>query len=82
MLCYRRAVYGPNFIHVPVKSITELLVLEVLNPFYIFQVVSIIIWCVIEYYYFCGAIFLMSAAGIIISITQTRKVSCYIIIFL
>ena len=52
----------------------ELLLLEVLNPFYIFQVVSILIWIMIEYYYFCGAIFLMSATGIIISITQTRKV--------
>ena len=71
---YRRAVYGPNYIHVPVKGVMKLLLLEVLNPFYIFQVASIIIWIMINYYYFAGAIFVMSAAGIIITITQTRKV--------
>lgn len=70
----RRAVFGPNFINVPVKSIQELLILEVLNPFYIFQVVSVLIWIMIEYYYFAGAIVVMSAAGITISIMQTRKV--------
>lgn len=69
----RRAVYGPNLINVPVKGVLELLVLEVLNPFYIFQVASIGIWCVIEYYYFAGAIAIMSAAGIVITIVQTRR---------
>jgi len=69
----RRAIYGPNYINVPVKSISELLLLEVLNPFYIFQVASVIIWLNIQYYYFAGAIAIMSAAGIVISIVQTRK---------
>lgn len=52
----------------------QLLLLEVLNPFYIFQVFSIIIWCLEVYYWYAGAIFLMSASGVIISITQIRKV--------
>ncbi len=34
----------------------------------------------IAYYYFAGAIFVMSAAGIIISITQMRKVIFFIYI--
>jgi magnesium-transporting ATPase (P-type) len=41
----------------------ELLVLEVLNPFYIFQVVSVIIWIMIEYYYFSAALVVMSAVS-------------------
>ncbi|XP_057368287.1 polyamine-transporting ATPase 13A3-like isoform X2 [Daphnia carinata] len=69
----RRAIFGSNFINVPVKSVLELLLLEVLNPFYIFQVVSVLIWIMIEYYYFAAAIMVMSAAGITISIIQTRK---------
>ncbi|XP_046445093.1 polyamine-transporting ATPase 13A3-like isoform X2 [Daphnia pulex] len=69
----RRAIFGSNFINVPVKSVLELLLLEVLNPFYIFQVVSVFIWIMIEYYIFAGAIMVMSAAGIAISIIQTRK---------
>lgn len=72
---FRRAIFGPNFINVPVKSVVELLVLEVLNPFYIFQVVAIFIWIMIEYYYFAGAIVIMSVAGIVISIVQTRQVN-------
>ena len=71
----RRFLYGPNLIHVPVKSVLELLLLQVLNPFYIFQVSAIIIWCMVENYYFAAAVFLMSATGVIISIIQTRKVS-------
>jgi hypothetical protein len=34
----RRTVYGPNDILVPFHSVPYLLVKEVLNPFYIFQV--------------------------------------------
>ena len=61
--CCRRAIFGSNFINVPVKSVLELLVLEVLNPFYIFQVVSVIIWIMIEYYYFSAALVVMSAVS-------------------
>ena len=71
---YRRGVYGYNSIQVPVKRIMELLLKEVLNPFYIFQIAAIVIWCAISYYSFATAIFLMSGAGIVITIHQTRKV--------
>lgn len=71
---YRRAVYGRNTIYVPVRPILELLMLEVINPFYIFQVVSILIWIAIWYYFYAAAIAVMSIAGIIITITQTRRV--------
>lgn len=67
-------MFGANEINVPVRSVMQLLVLEVLNPFYIFQVASIIIWCLIEYYTYSAAIALMSAAGIVITIVQTRQV--------
>ncbi|EFX85022.1 hypothetical protein DAPPUDRAFT_314488 [Daphnia pulex] len=69
----RRAVYGRNTIYVPVRSILSLLLLEVINPFYVFQVVSIMIWIVIWYYFYAAAIAVMSITGIIITITQTRK---------
>lgn len=39
----RMSVYGPNEMHVPVPSIPELLVEELLHPFYVFQV-----WVIIE----------------------------------
>jgi len=47
----------------------------VLNPFYIFQVLSVIVWIVIDYYFFAGVIVIMLIASAIATIYQTRKVS-------
>ena len=70
----RRLVYGPNDIIVPNNSIGYLLITEVLNPFYIFQVASVILWTSDEYYYYAAAIVLMSVSGIVSSVYQTKKV--------
>ena len=51
-----------------------LLVMEVLNPFYIFQVASVILWTSDEYYYYAAAIVLMSVSGIVSSVYQTKQV--------
>ncbi|XP_065277201.1 polyamine-transporting ATPase 13A2 [Emys orbicularis] len=71
----RRKVYGPNLIDVPVKSYLRLLVDEVLNPFYIFQVFSIILWLCDTYYYYAACIFVISAISIGLSLYETRKQS-------
>ncbi|XP_020280568.1 probable cation-transporting ATPase 13A3 [Pseudomyrmex gracilis] len=69
----RRIVYGNNDIVVPVQSIGVLLLLEVLNPFYIFQVFTLAVWFAEGYLYYTIAIVLMSLFGITSSIVQTRK---------
>ncbi|XP_015598277.1 probable cation-transporting ATPase 13A3 [Cephus cinctus] len=69
----RRIVYGNNEILVPVKSIGVLLILEVLNPFYIFQLFTLAVWFAEGYYYYTGAIICMSLFGISSSIMQTRR---------
>lgn len=74
----RRLVYGPNDIIVPNHSIAYLLVTEVLNPFYIFQVASVILWTSDEYYYYAAAIVLMSVSGIASSVYQTKKVTIFV----
>ncbi|XP_029433723.1 cation-transporting ATPase 13A2 isoform X2 [Rhinatrema bivittatum] len=71
----KRKIYGPNLIDVPVKSYLRLLVDEVLNPFYIFQVFSIVLWMCDGYYYYAGCIFLISAISIGLSLYETRKQS-------
>nr|XP_034180704.1 probable cation-transporting ATPase 13A3 [Osmia lignaria]XP_034180705.1 probable cation-transporting ATPase 13A3 [Osmia lignaria]XP_034180707.1 probable cation-transporting ATPase 13A3 [Osmia lignaria]XP_034180708.1 probable cation-transporting ATPase 13A3 [Osmia lignaria] len=71
--CLRRIVYGNNEILVPVQSIGVLLLLEVLNPFYIFQVFTLCVWFAEKYFYYTAAIICMSLFGIISSIIQTRK---------
>ena len=70
----RRLVYGQNDIIVPNNSIGYLLITEVLNPFYIFQVASVILWTSDEYYYYAAAIVLMSVSGIVSSVYQTKQV--------
>ncbi|CAK9801945.1 Polyamine-transporting ATPase 13A3 [Anthophora plagiata] len=71
--CLRRIVYGSNEIAVPVQSIGVLLLLEALNPFYIFQVFTLCVWFAEGYLYYTAAIICMSLFGIISSIIQTRK---------
>lgn len=71
--CLRRIVYGNNEIVVPLQSISVLLLLEVLNPFYIFQVFTLCVWFAEGYLYYTAAIVCMSLFGITSSIIQTRK---------
>ena len=71
---FRKTVYGPNDIKVPYHSIGTLLVKEVLNPFYVFQIASVILWLADEYYYYAIAIIVMSVGGIVSAVYQTRKV--------
>ncbi|NXM73863.1 AT132 ATPase, partial [Serilophus lunatus] len=71
----RRKIYGPNVIEVPVKSYGRLLVEEVLNPFYIFQVFSIVLWVCDAYYYYAACIFLISTISLGLSLYETRKQS-------
>ena len=70
----RKIIYGPNDIKVPYHSIGTLLVKEVLNPFYVFQIASVILWLADEYYYYAIAIIVMSVGGIVSAVYQTRKV--------
>lgn len=67
-------MYGNNEIIVPVQSILVLFLLEFLNPFYIFQVFTICVWFADGYYYYTGAIILMSVFSITSTIIQTRRV--------
>ncbi|XP_016944123.1 LOW QUALITY PROTEIN: polyamine-transporting ATPase 13A3 [Drosophila suzukii] len=69
----RRIVFGDNEITVPLHDIKTLLFLEVLNPFYVFQIFSVILWFTYDYYYYACVILLMSIFGITMSILQTKK---------
>lgn len=69
----RQLVYGLNQIFIPLKSVLTLLFLEVLNPYYVFQIFSVILWFSNAYYQYAVVIVLMSVFGITMSIIQTRK---------
>uniref|UniRef100_A0A672ICM7 P-type ATPase A domain-containing protein n=1 Tax=Salarias fasciatus TaxID=181472 RepID=A0A672ICM7_SALFA len=75
MNCFRRSLYGANLIDVPVKSYMKLLVEEILNPFYVFQVFSVILWTIDTYYIYASIIVFISFISIGISLYETRKQS-------
>uniref|UniRef100_A0A8B9LPA2 ATPase cation transporting 13A2 n=1 Tax=Astyanax mexicanus TaxID=7994 RepID=A0A8B9LPA2_ASTMX len=70
----RQQIFGDNIIDVPVKSYGQLLFEEVLNPFYMFQVFSIILWMSDRYYYYAVCIFVISFISIAVSLYEIRKV--------
>lgn len=70
---YRRLFFGMNEIAVKVPSVFKLLIKEVLNPFYIFQLFSVILWSADEYYYYAMAIVLMSVISIATSLYTIKK---------
>uniref|UniRef100_A0A8B9CDN7 Polyamine-transporting ATPase 13A3 n=1 Tax=Anser brachyrhynchus TaxID=132585 RepID=A0A8B9CDN7_9AVES len=69
----RKAFYGVNEIAVKVPYIFKLLIKEVLNPFYIFQLFSVILWITDEYHYYALAIVIMSVISIVSSLYTIRK---------
>lgn len=69
----RLELFDKNSIEVEEKSIMQLLVDEVLHPFYVFQVFSIFLWLADDYYYYASCIFLISAISIINSLVETRS---------
>ncbi|EMP24849.1 Putative cation-transporting ATPase 13A3 [Chelonia mydas] len=69
----KKVFYGVNEIAVKVPSIFKLLIKEVLNPFYIFQLFSVILWVTDEYYYYALAIVIMSMISIVSSLYTIRK---------
>jgi len=56
----RQQIFGANVAQIQQKSTLSFLLDEVLHPFYIFQVFSIILWCAEDYYYYAFCIFVMS----------------------
>ncbi|KAI1367396.1 hypothetical protein F5Y08DRAFT_298411 [Xylaria arbuscula] len=68
----REHVFGANIIDIEQKSIPQLLVDEVFHPFYVFQIASLVLWSLDQYYYYAICIFIMSAGSIIATLVETR----------
>ncbi len=70
---FRSLVFGANLIDIEQKSVFKLLVDEVFHPFYVFQIASLVLWSLDEYYYYAVAIFLMSFGSITTTLIETRS---------
>jgi len=69
----RHQIFGPNISQVKQKSTLAFLLDEVLHPFYIFQVFSIILWCCEDYYYYAFCIFVMSVWSTLSTLKSSKK---------
>ena len=67
----RQRVFGQNMIDIKQKSVGQLLVDEVFHPFYIFQIASLILWSLDEYYYYAACIFVISVVSITTTLLET-----------
>ncbi|MCJ1260209.1 hypothetical protein MMC22_000068 [Lobaria immixta] len=71
---YRREqVFGQNQIDILQKSILQLLIDEAFHPFYVFQIASLILWTLDEYYYYAVCIFVISVTSITATLLETRS---------
>ncbi|XP_054838971.1 probable cation-transporting ATPase 13A4 isoform X2 [Eublepharis macularius] len=71
----RKLICGPNTIDVEITPVWKLLIKEVLNPFYIFQLFSICLWLAEDYVEYSVAIVLMSVLSVALTVYDLRKQS-------
>ncbi|KDN36320.1 hypothetical protein K437DRAFT_276836 [Tilletiaria anomala UBC 951] len=69
----RKTLFGANVIDIAAKSSWTLLVDEVLHPFYMFQIVSIVLWSFDNYYYYAFCIALISIVSILTTLLETMS---------
>lgn len=67
-------VYGLNEINVPISTIPALVLLDLLTPFFVFQIYSLAVWLNENYYYYAIAIIIMTIFGTASSVIQTHQV--------
>lgn len=68
----REQVFGKNVIDIEEKSTAQLLMDEAFHPFYVFQVASLVLWSVDEYYYYAACIFVISVISITTTLVETK----------
>lgn len=69
----RLYLYGKNHIDIRVDSVAHILFFEAINPFYVFQVFSVILWFLDDYPYYASCIIVMSVLSLFMTVYQTKK---------
>lgn len=65
--------FGENSTEVPVKPTHRTVIEEILTPFYIFQIFSIVVWLYIQYYYYACFICMASLLSVVVTLKDTQK---------
>ena len=69
-----RSLFGICLILVPIQPLFKMILTEVFNPFYIFQIYSVLLWFIAEAYYgYASSIVVITVISLISSIYTTRR---------
>ena len=69
----RKSLFGENQIDIGEKSTFALLLNEILHPFSIFQLASVVLWIIDDYIYYAFTITLLSIITTLISLAETKQ---------
>jgi len=69
----RKNLFGDCLIDVPMPSVSSLLANEILHPFFVFQIFSIILWFWEKYYLYSSTILVLSVVSVLVNLFETRK---------
>lgn len=69
----RLKLFGQCLIDVPVPSILTLLYKEASHPFFVFQILSIILWIAEEYYYYAFTIMVLAIGSLLSTVIEIRS---------
>jgi magnesium-transporting ATPase (P-type) len=68
----RATTFGKNLMCIPIPSVFGVAVAEVLSPFFVFQIYSVILWCFETYYIFAAVIGVMATCSLGMTVYDTR----------
>ena len=68
---FLKLIFGKCDIDIQITSIKKILLNELSDPFYLFQLYSIILWILTDYYTYSFIIILLTLASLIISLKET-----------
>ncbi|XP_069170169.1 probable cation-transporting ATPase 13A4 isoform X1 [Procambarus clarkii] len=71
----RLSLFGENYMKIEVLSVWQLLVQQAYNPFYIFQVYTVVLWALQDYFLFAGCIVALSVISTTLIVWETRRQS-------
>ncbi|XP_070801011.1 probable cation-transporting ATPase 13A5 [Pituophis catenifer annectens] len=71
----RSSICGPNAIEIEIRPVWKLLFKEILNPFYVFQAFTLILWYTQGYVEYSSAIVILSVISIGLTIYDLRQQS-------
>ena len=70
---HQRTIFGECDLDIKVKSFIMLLVQEFADPFYLFQVFSVILWFTNQYMYYASIIIVTTLVSLFVGAYETRK---------